>query len=180
MTSRRLRPRHAWLAPLTLLALGASLSGPAAASAAVACPNPTATVFSPWGDTSSYAFSPNGGLENAAAGWTLAGAARVVGGNERFAVHGAGDTHSLSLPSGSSATTPPMCIGLFSTKMRFFAVNRGAASSRLRVQAVYHGGLGQVLGVLDQGTVSSGGAWYPSPRFTLLGGAAPLLTTSVS
>jgi hypothetical protein len=157
-----------------------------AASAAVACPDPTSTPFlSQWGDPVSYALAPDGGLENGAAGWTLLGGAKVVAGNEPFAVSGPG-SHSLALPAGSSATSPPMCIGLISTTMRFFASGAGAASSGLRVQVVYGGGvgallggLGQTLGVSDAETIHSGAAWAPSQQFLMLGGAAPLLTRYV-
>jgi hypothetical protein len=125
-------------------------------------------------------------LEHGGAGWTLSGGARVVAGSEPFAVAGAGQTHSLSLPAGSSATSPPMCIGLFSGGMRFFTANAGAAGAGLRVQVIYSsgagallGGLGSTLGISDAGTVTSGQAWQPSANIPMLGGLAPLLTTSV-
>jgi hypothetical protein len=121
----------------------------------------------------------NGGLENGATGWTLTGGATVASGNETFAVHSASDSHSLSLPAGSTATTPPMCIGLLSTKMRFFARNSTDRSAKLHVQAIYRGGLGMVLGIADAGTVQ-GAVWHPSAPVSLLGGALPLLTQSVS
>jgi hypothetical protein len=100
-------------------------------------------------------------------------------------VSGTGSS-SLALPAGSSAATPPMCIGLLSTKMRFFAVNTGSPSAMLKVQVVYRGGLGTVLGtvgstlgVSDAGYITNTGGWEPTPAISMLGGVLPLLTQSV-
>jgi hypothetical protein len=180
MTPRTLRlpTRIAILAMLVTTAISAATAAPASASLGIACPDPTFQPFAPWGDSSSYAFAPNGGFENGATGWSLTGSARVVTGNEPFVVHRAGDRYSLSIPAGSSATTARMCIGAFSTKMRFFARNTGASTARLTVKVIYDGGLGQVLGIADVGTIT-GGKWQPSPAITMLGGILPLLTQDV-
>jgi hypothetical protein len=173
----------------TLAATVAAMGSTAAAANAalgVACPDPTSQPFLQWNDQSSYALAPDGGLENGAAGWTLTGGARVVSGNESFAVSGPG-SHSLALPAGSSATTPPMCIGIISTKMQMFIANSGAAGSKLHVQVVYGGGAGSLLGGLgaglglsDEGTYAANGAWQPLPLpVSMLGGALPLLTQYV-
>jgi hypothetical protein len=165
------------------LALGA---GPAAAGLGVACPDPTSKPFSPWGDYAKYAFVPNGGFESGSTGWTLSAGARVVSGNESFYVHGAGDKSSLVLPPGSTATTGPMCISLFSGKMRFFSANAGNRQSQLHVQVIYNGGVGSLLGgvgrslgLSETGYVTAGRAWQPSDQIGMLGGTLPLLTSSV-
>ena len=182
--AHRLTIRRATLivAAAALLGLGAGAATPASSHAAlgVACPDATFQPFMPWHDGSSYAFAPNGGFEDGVSGWTLSGDARVVAGNEPFHVHRAADVNSLRLGAGSSATSPPICIGLLSTKMRFFLANLGSADARLRVQAVYRGGLGQVLGIGDVASVGAGSDWQPSASFMMLGGVAPLLTTTVS
>jgi hypothetical protein len=157
-----------------------------AASAAVVCPTPTSTPFAAQGDHASYALAPDGGFEAGAPGWKLTGGARIVAGNESFAASGPG-SHSLSRPAGSTATSPPMCIGLVSTSMRAFISNSGSAASRLHVQVIYNGGagalvggLGAGLGVSDEGTFSSGATWAPmSEPVTMLGGALPLFTPTV-
>jgi hypothetical protein len=164
------------VATAAVAGVSGALTAPAHAGLGVACPDPLAQIFMPWGDWANYASVPNGGFENGSAQWTLAGGASVVGGNEPFFVGGSGDS-SLSLPAGSSATSAPMCIGLGSSKVRFFI--GGAAGSSVRVQVVYRGGLGGVLGILDGGKVTSTGEWAPSPEVTMLGGIAPLLTASV-
>jgi hypothetical protein len=167
------------VACMTAAALAAgAVTAPAEAGIGIVCATPTSQPFAPWGDLSRYAFMPDGGLEQGSDGWTLSGGAHVVAGNETFAAHATGDAHALSLPAGSSATTPAACIGLLSTRMRFFS--RGSTGARLRVQAVYRGGLGQVLGFADAGTIAAGGAWHPTSAVTLLGGTLPLLTGSVS
>lgn len=152
-------------------------AAPASAGLGLACPDPTAKPFTPWSDYANYAFSPNGGFESGANGWSLSGA-RVVAGNEPFYIHGGSDRYSLSLPSGASATSPPMCISLFSGKMRF--VVRGDSGAKVKVQIVYRGLLSSVLGILDGGTYSVGGSWKPSAEVGMLGGTLPLLTSSVS
>jgi hypothetical protein len=150
---------------------------PAGAGLGIACPNPTSVPFAPWSDYANYAFVPDGGFESGASGWALSGGASVRGGNESFYVHSASDRYSLSLPAGSSATTPTMCIGLLSTKMRFVAA--GDRYAKVKVQIIYRGLLSSVLGILDGGTIDTSGAWEPSPQMTMLGGLLPLLTQGV-
>ena len=152
----------------------------------LACPDPTTKPFSPWGDYAKYAFVPNGGFESGATSWSLTGGAKVVSGNESFYVHGTNERNSLYLPPGSTAKSAPMCISLFSGQMRFFTANAGAKSARLKVQVLYNGGVGSLLGSLggllgisEVGYVTSGSAWQPSPAIGMLGGTLPLLTSSV-
>jgi hypothetical protein len=169
-------------------AMTASAAAPSAqaASLGISCPTPAAQTFAAFGDTNYYIPAPDSGFENGAAGWKLTGGAQVVTGNEPWMVGGAGQTQSLSLPAGSSATSPPMCIGLLSGGMRFFLQNAGATTSGLRVQVIYNGGVGALLGGLtstlkisDQGTEYGDKAWAPSDDIVMTGGLLPLLTQSV-
>jgi len=169
----------------SLVALGAT-AAPASAGLGVACPNPTSQVFLPWGDGAYYSYVPNGGFESGTGGWALSGGAKVVAGNESFFAHGSGERYSLSLPAGSSATSPPICISLLSSKMRFFAANGGSSSSRLKVQVIYNGGTSgllslatNILGISDFGYVSAGARWQPSAAIGMLSGTLPVLTQSV-
>jgi hypothetical protein len=156
------------------MAMGAA---PASAGLGLSCPSATTKPFAAWSDYANYAFVPDGGFEAGASGWSLSGA-RVVAGNESFYVHSRTDKVSLSLPAGASATSPPMCISLFSSKMRFVA--RGDAGTKVKVQIVYRGLLSSLLGILDGGTYSTASSWKPSPQIGMLGGLLPLLTSSVS
>ena len=165
---------------LALVALSATLAFGASSSNAglgLACPDPTTQPFRPWSDFARYAQVPDGGFEAGASGWKLAGGATVVAGNNPFYLRDRGDRSSLQLPVGSSATSPPMCIGLLSSKMRFVAT--GSSGSRLKVQILYRGLVSSTVGVLDGGSVDSSGAWAPSPEVGMLGGVLPLLTQSV-
>jgi hypothetical protein len=119
--------------------LAAAAAAPAGAGAA-SCPSPTvAQIFAPWKDPAWYMTVPDGGLEADGAGWTLAGGAAVVSGNEPFYVRAATDRRSLALPTGASATTPTVCIGVEHPTIRFFARNTGSALSRLAVSVIYTG-----------------------------------------
>jgi hypothetical protein len=173
---KRLRPvlAIAFVAAATAVAFTAA---PASAGLGLACSNPTSNPFTPWSDYANYAFAPNGGFESGSTAWSLSGA-RVVSGNDPFYIHASSDRYSLSLPAGASATSPPMCISLLSGKMRF--VTRGDSGAQLKVQILYQGLVSSVVGILDGGTISAGGAWHPSPEISMLGGTLPLLTSSVS
>lgn len=183
-TRRGTRTSLALAGVLLAAVCAAATAAPASAALGVSCPDPTSQPFAAWGDSAFYKLASNGGFENGAAGWTLAGGAQVVGGNEAFAVSGAG-ARSLALPGGSSATTAPMCVSLLSGKMRFFVRNSGSSDARLRVRVLYNGGvgsllggLGSTLGIADVGTITAARSWRPSPQIAMLGGTLPLLTTS--
>jgi hypothetical protein len=152
-------------------------AAPASAGLGISCPDSTSTPFVPWSDYANYTFAPNGGFESGTTGWSLTGG-KLAPGNESFYVHASGDKYSLSLPAGASATSPPMCISLFSGKMRF--VSRGQSGAKVKVQIMYNGLLSSVVGILDGGTYSVGSSWTPSPEIGMLGGTLPLLTSSVS
>jgi hypothetical protein len=102
------------------------------------------------------------------AGESVAGAT-VFSGKESFFAHSAIDGYSLSLPSGSSATSPPMCISLLNSRMRFFTGNAGNPMSLLKAQVIYDGCVGGLLSIVtkllkisDVGYVPAGAAWQPS------------------
>jgi hypothetical protein len=122
---------------------------------------PTSKPFAQFGDYRNYTFAPDGGLEAGGSGWTLSGGAKVVSGNEPFYVHSRYDSRSLYLPAGSYASTPPACMGTTSTFIRFFVKN--SPGGTLRVQVIYRGLLGNVVGVLNWATLSGSESWGPSP-----------------
>jgi hypothetical protein len=157
---------RARLAAVSLIAL---LVLALAAGSAQACSYPGAKpVFASWGDQHDYALAPEGGFESGGNGWALRGSAGVIPGNESYQLNGAGDSHSLALPAGSSAVSPPICMSIDTPLIRFVARNTGSPSSRLRVEAVY-----SLLGLVRTNvvnTVSAGASWEPSkPMSTVLG-----------
>jgi hypothetical protein len=131
------------------------------------CPGTYTKPFAQWGDSASYTLVGDGTFEGGAAGWSLGGGAKVVPGNETFYVHGAGDTRSLLLPRGSSATSPPVCMVLGRPKARLFAM-APAGSGSMRVDVLSRNLLG-VLSVIDGGVVNADSRWQPTQPLSLLG-----------
>ena len=131
------------------------------------CPGTYEKPFAQWGDNASYALVGDGGFEGGAAGWSLAGGAKVVDGNETFYVHRAGESRSLLLPRGSSATSPPVCMVLGRPKARLFA-RAPSGSGSMRVDVLSRNLLG-LLSVIDGGVMTAGGRWEPSQPLSLLG-----------
>ena len=150
---------------LTALALAIV---PASASAAVlnvglsGCPAQTVEhPFARWLDNANYVLAPGGSFEGSLAGWTLKGGAKVVSGSETFAAHAPGEKLALSLPSGSSATTPQVCVGVLDPTMRFFAANDGGLLSLMSISILYYPPGGGVL-TLPLGVNVGGKNWAPS------------------
>ena len=123
-------------------------------------------VFSPWGDQHQYVLAPDGGFEAGGSGWQLNRGAAVVEGNESYYLNDAGDSKSLSLPGGSSAVSPPVCMAIDTPSFRLVARNSGDPSSQLRVEAVY-----KLLGLVrtrTAGTVRAGSTWAPTQSVSTL------------
>jgi hypothetical protein len=149
------RGKFAALLAIALLALAVF------AGSAQACSYSGAEkVFSPWGDQRDYVLAPDGGFEAGGSGWQLSRGAAVVEGNESYYLNDAGDSKSLSLPAGSSAVSPPVCMALDTSSFRLVARNSGNPSSELRVEAVY-----KLLGLIrtkTAGTLRAGSTWAPT------------------
>jgi hypothetical protein len=160
---RRPRARRVSLLALALPVLLAAGAPPARATDARVCPAQSlGQVFLPWADPGWYAPLPDAGFEVLPGGWTLRGGAQVVAGNEPFHVGGSADTHSLSLPSGSSATSGTACVGLGDPTLRLFVRNTGAPDAGLLVQVQFDTGDG-LSALTPVGVVHAGTAWAPSP-----------------
>jgi hypothetical protein len=148
---------------LSLAVVAASAAGPAGAG--LTCPGQvTSQPFRPWLDAGNYVQGQNGALESST-GWTVSGGAKLVSGNEPWNVQNASDSHSLLLPSGSSATSPALCVTLLHPTLRFFAMNSGSATTTLRVEA-----LTSVLGIktaLPIGFLTAG-SWQPTAPLLFL------------
>lgn len=151
------------LAAVTAISVAALLLS--AGSASAACPYSGAEqVFGAWGDRHSYVLAPDGGFEAGGQGWALSGGASVVAGNESYYLNDLADSRSLSLPPGSSAVSPPICMSLDTPMFRMLARNGGDSGSRLRVEATY-----RLLGLVRTKTVSSvaaGASWAPTQQMS--------------
>jgi hypothetical protein len=181
-----LRPvaRRARLLVAGLLAaasLAALLAGPARAGllvpTATACESqPLSQPFLRWVDPLSYTPAPDGGLEASGAGWTLSKAS-VVSGNESFYVHGSGDSRSLYLPAGSSATTRAMCVGIGHLATRFFvkSANTSLLSlSGLQVEVLFEDAGGNIRSLVI-GTATPSSKWAPTLPMLVIANLLPLL-----
>lgn len=97
---------------------------------------PISTPFSQWGDTNSYYLAPGGSFEGTAdqVGWTLSDAT-LTPGNEPFYVDAPGDSQSLTIDGGGSATSPYFCVDNTMASLRFFA-QQVTSGSDLQLQAL--------------------------------------------
>jgi hypothetical protein len=147
---------------LAALALGAMPAAASADGVLDGCPARTIEhPFARWLDYGNYVLAPGGTMEGSLAGWKLSGGAKVVAGSEPYNVHGDNGRYALALPSGSSATTPPICVAVLDPTLRYFAANDGGLLSLLRVDVLYYPPGGGVLS-LPLGVNAGGKAWAPS------------------
>jgi hypothetical protein len=156
----------------------AALAAPAQAGiltrSATDCGDPVLSQpFKPWFDSSYYKQVENGGFETGTDGWALAGGAKVVSGNATQHAGGTGDDQSLLLPAGSSATSPPVCVGLNEPTLRYFAKKNSGLLSVLTVSVQVQLQLG-VWVTLPIGA-DLGGAWHPSLPALVVANLLPLL-----
>lgn len=129
--------------------------------------------FLRWLDPAEYTLVPGGHFERAAKRWQLDGA--VVGdGNEPFFVHRPGESKSLSLPAGSSATSPVMCTTLLHPTIRLFARRSGSALSTLQVEVLFEG-LGGGVRSASVGLIAAGTNWQPTLPIPVVANIVALL-----
>ena len=161
---------------LAFLAVLASSAGAGVlVSSATDCDEQTLEQpFLPWADLANYVIAPNGTFENGASGWTLSGGAAVVSGNESYNVHGDGETKSLALPAGASATSRSMCVGIEHPTLRIFTRNGGSILSTLRVEVLYEDAAGNAQS-LPIGKLTGTASWQPSLVMPLVVNLLPLL-----
>ena len=138
--------RAARLGAATAAAL--ALSAPAAFAA---CPTRSFDpVFSDFNDGALYTLAPGGDFESAATDWTLSGGATLVADNPSRLAADAGDSTSLELASGASATSPEFCVAAGYPSARLFseAVSRGRFGAWLLAEVLYADGSHQPVGLL--------------------------------
>jgi hypothetical protein len=123
------------LASLGLLAVPAGAF--ASNSILATCQTPSISApFSQWGDSNDYFLASGGSFEGTEdqLGWTLSNAT-LTSGNEPFLVNDSGDSQSLTIAGGGSATSPFFCVDNTMSSLRFFAQQLSAGGG-LRVQAL--------------------------------------------
>jgi hypothetical protein len=158
------------------VAAPAAHAGPLVASAE-GCPvDPLEQPFRPWLDPADYVLLPGGTFEHGASGWSLDGAS-VVSGNEPYYVHGADEKKSLSLPSGSHATSGTMCVGLEEPTLRLFVRSSSPSLlSKLKVEVLFEDALGNVHAAPIGGAAAlTSTGWNPSAPMVIGVNLLPLI-----
>ena len=136
---------------------------------------PLERPFTPWLDTADYVLSPSGSFEDGAGGWSLKGAT-LDSGNESFYVGDGGDSHALRIPSGGSAVSETMCVGLDRPTLRFFARSSSGllSLSTMAVSVRFETSLGLVA-ELPIGVVAPNTRWQPTLPMSVIANLLPLL-----
>jgi hypothetical protein len=136
--------------------------------------------FAAYGDGSQYKRVAGGDFESGAAGWTLTGGAKVVAGNESAKVGGASDGSSLSLPFGSTATSPAACVGLGEPTLRLFAKRNSGLLTTLSVSVELKTSLGLSLWVPVLPGDLGGGTWHPTAAMPMVVNDLTLSSTDLT
>jgi hypothetical protein len=174
--------RRVVLAAITAMAMTGAFAAPASAGILTAsasdCGDETLSQpFAQFGDDANYKVVRNGAFETGTGGWTLAGGAKVVAGNEPWKVGGSNHANSLVLPAGSTAISPVACVGLAEPTLRFFVKKNRApllGISTLAVSVYVKTSLGLVVPV-PVGVVLANGQWKPTPPMLIVANLLPLL-----
>jgi hypothetical protein len=147
-----------------------------AAVAAVAAPNalagggistspcaalPTTSTFSAWGDPNQYLPFKGSNFETGPSGWSWAGKANIVNGDDAHLLSVAG-SHAVELPSGGTAKSPPTCVDSTMPSMRFF-IKRVSGTGNLTVTGTLAGVKGSVTTIAS---FAGDSTWSPSPVVT--------------
>jgi hypothetical protein len=154
-------------AAFVALALAASPAGAATAAGSTTCWPATTQAFAASGDPSQYFLAPGGSFEAGTPAWSLAGGAAPVAGNNTAGGDPTTNTTSLSLPAGSTATSPPVCMNLLTPTIRFYVRNTGAATAKLGVTVLYTPPNGKPMS-LQVAQITGTGVWHPSTPIALL------------
>ncbi len=143
------------LAATMVLAVGV----PAAAQAA--CPSGTTTkAFKQFGDNADYSIAPAGDFESSASGWSLTSAS-VASGNEKYKVHGSGDSHSLAIKATGTALSPAFCVSVAEPTFRFFATQTSGSWATMAVRLRWKDSRGNV-NTTTVGSLNGLTGWLPS------------------
>jgi len=130
--------------------------------------------FWSWNDASWYGLAPGASFENggkAPPGWSLSKASVVKGGDP---YRPWSNGYSLSLPSGSSATTPAFCVDSESPFSRMFAYTttpNAKYTGGLRVDLIYTDATTKKVITKTVATLNQQSAWGPTAAFSLIDSA---------
>jgi hypothetical protein len=173
------RTAAAGLTAIIALAAGAATAnaGALVASAPDCAAQSLSRTFLPWWDFANYTALSGGDFEGAGDDWSTSGDAAIANGNEPYRVGGIGDSHSLSLPAGTSATSPAICVGLEHPTIRFFSKRQSGgwlSLASMRVDVLFETSTGHVAS-LPIGAVGNGGYWQATSPMLVVANLLPLL-----
>jgi hypothetical protein len=175
-----LRSRLRMLLPAVLalaaLAPATAQAGPLVADAASCDAQTFSQAFLPWADPASYTLQPGGDFEPGSPAWDRTSGADSAMVNEPWTVTDELDGHSLTLSSGSSATSPSICVGIEHPDVRFFT-KASSALATLKVEVLYTDGAGNSQS-LTIGTLSGNTSWSPTPQMPIVANMLALLPGS--
>src|SRR3954463_14678141 len=123
-------------------------------------------VFASYRDNALYTLAPDGDFEAGAADWTLADGAAVADESSSIQLGAALGAQALSLPAGSSATTPEICVAHGFPTFRFAARSAGDARGVLQVQVLYGAGRKSK----KTGRIKAAAAWKVTRKLSLAQG----------
>jgi hypothetical protein len=168
----------AFTATIAALAFASPASAGLLTASAPECNDGALTQpFKRWGDYANYKLVGGGSFEDGATGWTLSGGAKVVSGNETFKVGGSTHSRSLSLPAGSRATTPFVCVGLHEPTLRAFARRQSGLLTTLLVEVQVQTSLGLTAWLPVLPGDLGGSSWHPTAQMPVLVNLLTLSTT---
>lgn len=185
-TSRLPRPSvlaAAIAAAAAVAPVSTAAAAPAPAAVGAACAGTLFQPFTAWGDSSFYSLLPDGDFEAGGQGWTFTRGAQVDGaGNGNSHAHGRAGTltHSVILPPGGSATSPPVCVGSASPYARMFAdtVRRSRSTgSSLQVEILLQSPNGSMQ-AKGMGRVPEIAGWDATRRMSIAQGQLGVQHTS--
>ena len=127
--------------------------------------------FLHWADVANYVLTPGGTFESGAPAWS---GGSVVSGNEPYYIHAAGESRSLSLKAGASATSATMCATLLHPDLRFVARASGLLPL-MSVEVLFPGLSGDVES-LPVAVIPGTSSWQPTLPLPFLVNATALLS----
>lgn len=133
-------------------------------------------VFLPWADPADYTLQPGGDFEPGSPAWDVTPGAAGAAVNEPWGVTSEIDGHSLSLTSGSSATSPSICVGIEHPDVRFFATASSSVAT-LKVEALFLDASGGTQAI-QIGTVTGNTGWAPTVQMPIIANLLALLPGS--
>jgi hypothetical protein len=119
----------------------------------------SSAVFAPWGDSNLYAPFQGSTFEDAVSGWSFAGGAGILSGDDDGLLTATG-SHVVQIPSKGTATSPSMCVDSTMPSMRFF-IRRLAGTGSLTITGTLTGGKASDREVLA--TLAGSTSWAPTP-----------------